>query len=199
MATIRRTLAFPFYLVAFILHLLTALFTVIAQKIAGDDFETSRQANIIAIILICGASTVALTLWAIRTLETPVQTIALTPQAPMPSWRAIKTGFLPEQVVWAKPLINLTACVFAQRALRHALEPATVGFEPCGEGGKITTIVDDDYYEASVSGVALVNGKDRAFKVALNHYPPSTSEWGFIATDIQIEKPKDIDVAACTN
>ena len=200
MVAVRGVLAFPFYLLAFILHLLTAFFTVIAQKISGDHFLSSRRANIIATTLICCVGAVALTLltlWAVRALDTPVQTIALEPQAPIPQWREVPTGFLPEQIVWAKPLVRLTACLFAQRAMRHALGQAEVGFDPCGEGGKNEITLDDDYYEATVSGLARVNGKLQPFKVALNHYPPATSEWGFIATDIQIGKAEQ--VADCSN
>lgn len=196
---IRRTLAFPFYLVSFILHLLTAFFTVVAQKISGDDFMSSRIADIIATLVICGGCAIALTLWGIRSLEAPAQPpTALALQVPILQWREIPTGFLPEQHVWARPLVRLTACIFAQRAVRHSLGPAAeVGFDPCGEGGRNEITLDDAYYEASVSGRARVNGKYQPFNVALNHYPPSTSEWGFIATDIQIGKPEQM--AACSN
>jgi hypothetical protein len=34
---IRRALAFPLYCIAFVLHLMTAMMTVISAKVAGDD------------------------------------------------------------------------------------------------------------------------------------------------------------------
>jgi hypothetical protein len=52
MASVRRALAFPFYLIAFVLHLLTAFFAILAQKIAGDESEPSRKTHIILISVV---------------------------------------------------------------------------------------------------------------------------------------------------
>lgn len=188
MKSIRNILAFPFYFVAFVLHLLCAAFTMIAQKVAGDDHGPSPVVDKIALAVFCCAVVSAAPLYV---LTRPVPTVDMTllvPQTPRPDWRGTKTEFAPDQIVWVKPLMRLTACIFAERAIRHALEPAMVEFAPCGDGGKINTTIDDDYFEAAVSGVAKVNDSDRTFRVTLDHYPPSVSEWGFIATGIEIER-----------
>jgi hypothetical protein len=63
MATVRRALAFPFYLIAFVLHLLTAFFAIIAQKIAGDESEPSRKTDIILSSVLCIAVVSTVPLW----------------------------------------------------------------------------------------------------------------------------------------
>lgn len=199
MKLIRNTLAFPFYFVAFVLHLLCAAFTIVAQKIAGDESGPSHIVDIAAIVLISFAGVTAMPIYVLTRPDpdSNAQKAQLVPQAPLAHWRSIPTGFLPEQNVWARPLVRLNACIFAERAVRNALQPAMVEFAPCGDGGKNHADLDDDYYEASVRGIATVNGKERAFTVTLNHYPPATSEWGFIATGIEIEREHPTHQIAC--
>jgi hypothetical protein len=40
MSIFRGAVAFPFYAIGMALHLLTAFFTLIAQRIAGEDHES---------------------------------------------------------------------------------------------------------------------------------------------------------------
>lgn len=43
---IRHALAFPLYCVAFALHLMTAMMTVISAKVAGDDIDVRPSDNV---------------------------------------------------------------------------------------------------------------------------------------------------------
>lgn len=200
MKHVRNSLAFPFYFIAFVLHLLCAAFTVMALKIAGEESGPSSRAEIISLMVFCCAVVSAAPLYVLTRPVPVVDMTLLVPQAPMPSWRSVPTGFLPEQEVWTRPLVRLTACIFAERVIRHELDPATIEFAPCGGDGMNAITLDDAYFEATVSGVAKVNGVDRAFQVSLNHYPPSTSEWGFITTGLTIEREDTrISCAASSN
>jgi hypothetical protein len=189
MKLIRNTLAFPFYFVAFVLHLLCAAFTVMAQKIAGDEPETLQRHEMLSVGLVCALAIAAILVWALSRPAPAVDLTRLVPQTPM-DFRGARPNFTSEQLVWAKPLIRLTACIFAERAIRHYLDPATVSFAACGDGGKIETTLDDNFIDMTVSGIAHVEKDDRPFKVILQHYPPSTDEDGFIPTDIQINTDK---------
>jgi hypothetical protein len=121
---------------------------------------------------------------AVLVVRSPEDSRRYEISAPMPQWRDVSTGFLPEHTAWVKPLVRATACIFAFRAVRYSLEPAKVGFDGCGD--KVSVTIDDNYYEVTVSGIAMVDGRPRPFTATLNHYPPSTSETGFIATGIKI-------------
>lgn len=187
MKFIRIALAFPFYCVAFAFHLLCAAFTVIAHKVAGDELgPTGRMEKVSLAVLFCAAVS-AMPVWVLSRTVPELPTYRLLPQAPMDYWRDVPPGFLPEQLVWVKPLIRLTACIFAERAVRQNLVPAKVGFEPCGDGGKVQATIAENFTDATVSGVATVDGIMRHYNVSLQHYPPSVDEWGFIATGIEIE------------
>ena len=185
MVLLRHALAFPFYLLAFVFHLLTALFTIAAQKIAGDEPGSLRRHEVLSVGTVC---LVAIAAIPVGVLSRPVPTVdetRLVPQTPM-DFRGAKANFTPDQIIWAKPLIRLTACIFAERVIRHQLDPAVVSFAPCGDGGNIKTTLDDNFIDVTISGTAHVGASERPFTVTLQHYPPSTDEDGFIATDIQI-------------
>ena len=107
------------------------------------------------------------------------------PQAAM-DYRAVKAEFTPEQLAWIKPLIRLTACIFAENAIRHKLEPMPVSFSPCG-GGAVHATLDDNLIDVVVSGIATAGAIERPFTVTLQHYPSSTDENGFITLSIQID------------
>jgi hypothetical protein len=49
-------------------------------------------------------------------------------------------------------MVRLQAGIFSERVIRHELEPATIEFAPCGDGGLNTTTMDDDYFEEAVNG-----------------------------------------------
>jgi hypothetical protein len=105
-------------------------------------------------------------------------------RAPM-DFRGAKAQFEPGQMVWVLPLIRTFGCTFAQNVVRNHLEPAVVSFDSCSSG-KIDSTLDDNLIDITVSGIAVVNGVERTFKVTLQHYPPSTSEEGFIATSVEV-------------
>jgi hypothetical protein len=197
MASVRRALAFPFYLIAFVLHLLTAFFAILAQKIAGDESEPSRKTHIILISVVCVAVVSTVPLWVVTRPVTNTM-LRLGLHAPIESWRTIKPEFTPDQLVWVKPMIRISACTFAERVIRHQVEPDTVDFEPCREGGKIQTTLTDDLMDATVTGVAMIDRQERHFIVTLQHYPPSTNEGSFIATKLQIEDGVT-QVASCAS
>jgi len=102
-------------------------------------------------------------------------------------YRGAKVSFEPGQMAWVKATIRQTACTFAEKAVRHRLEPTPVGFAPCGDGGGIQTILDDNLIDVVVSGVATVGQKiARPFTVTLQHYPPSVDEDGFVVLAIDL-------------
>jgi hypothetical protein len=179
----RNIVAFPFYLLALLFHLLTALFTAIAQKIAGDESEPSRWHEAVSLVTIA----VLTTAW-VASNPPLVDRSRLTPQQPI-DYRGTKVEFTPEQTVWVKSTIRLTACTFAEKAVRHHLEPSPVGFAPCGDGGGVQTVLDDNLIDVVVSGVATVGEKiERPFRVTLQHNPPSTDEDGFVVMAIDLDR-----------
>src|ERR1700733_7570491 len=136
MGYVRNVVAFPFYLLAMVFHLLTALFTVVAQKIAGDEPEPPRRQTASLVTIAVTAIAVA-TAW-FASNPPAVDWSRLTPQHPM-DYRGAKASFEPGQMPWVKSMIRQTACTFAEKAVRHRLEPTPVGFAPCGDGGGIQT------------------------------------------------------------
>jgi hypothetical protein len=185
MGYVRNVVALPFYLLAMVFHLLTALFTVVAQKIAGDESEPPRRqtASLVTIAVIAIA---AATAW-FASISPTVDWSRLTPQAPM-DYRGAKVSFEPGQMAWVKSIIRQTACTFAEKAVRHRLEPTPVGFAPCGDGGGIQTVLDDNLIDVVVSGVAVIGEKtERPFRVKMQHYPPSIDEDGFLILTIDLD------------
>jgi hypothetical protein len=185
MGYIRNVVAFPFYLLAMVFHLLTAFFTVVAQKIAGDEPEPPRRqtASLVTIAVIAIA---AATAW-FASNPPAVDWSRLTPQHPM-DYRGAKASFEPGQMPWVKSIVRQTACIFAENAVRHRLEPTPVGFAPCGDGGGIQTELDDNLIDVVVSGVATIGEKtERPFKVTMQHYPPSIDEDGFLILTIDLD------------
>jgi hypothetical protein len=182
----RNIVAFPFYLLAMVFHLLTALFTVIAQKIAGDESEPSRLREAVSVATIAVVAIAATTAW-FASNPPEVDWSRLTPQHPM-DYRGAKASFEPGQMPWVKSIIRQTACTFAEKAVRHRLEPTPVGFAPCGDGGGIQTVLDDNLIDVVVSGVAVIDEKtERPFRVTLQHYPPSIDEDGFLLLTIDLD------------
>jgi hypothetical protein len=185
MGYVRNVVAFPFYLLAMVLHLLTAFFTVVAQKIAGDESEPPRRqtASLVTIAVIAIA---AVTAW-FASNPPAVDWSRLTPQAPM-DFSGAKASFEPGQMAWVKSIVRQTACILAEKAVRHRLEPTPVAFAPCGDGGGIQTVLDDNLIDVVVSGVAIINEKtERPFRVTMQHYPPSIDEDGFLVLTIDLD------------
>jgi hypothetical protein len=185
MGYIRNVVAFPLYLLAMVLDLLTAFFTAVAQKIAGDEPEPPRRqtASLVTIAVIAIA---AVTAW-FASNPPAVDWSRLTPQAPM-DFRGAKASFGPGQMASVRSIIRQTACTFAEKAVRHRLEPTPVGFAPCGDGGQIQTVLGDNLIDVVVSGVAIIDDKtERPFKVTMQHYPPSMDEDGFLVLTIDLD------------
>jgi hypothetical protein len=181
----RNVVAYPFYLLAMVFHLLTALFTVVAQKIAGDEPEPPRRhtASLVTIAVIAIAATTA---WVAST-PPAVDWSRLTPQHAM-DFRGAKVSFEPKQMARVKSMVRQTACIFAEKAVRYRLEPTPVGFAPCGDGGGIQTVLNDNLIDVVVSGVTIIGEKtERPFRVTMQHYPPSVDEDGFLILTIDLD------------
>jgi hypothetical protein len=183
---VRRVLAFPFYLIAFVLHLLTALFTILAQKIAGDDIRTINRRDRWTNAVLCAVALCSIPAWFASRPERASDYTRLAPRPEMDFSGAV-VNYSEAQLPQIKSLIRLTACIYAQRAVRQWLEPATVSFAPCADGGQNTTTLADNLIDAIVSGTATVRNTQRPFTVTLQHNPPSTDDDGFITRDIQID------------
>lgn len=187
MTAARRALAFPFYLTAFILHLLTALFTIFAQKIAGDTAPPSRHEKW-AVVAVCTVALAAIPTWVASRPTPAIDYIRLAPRPPM-DFSGVAVNYPEAQLPGIKSLIRLSACIYAERALRQWLEPATaISFAPCADGGENATTLADNLIDAQVSGTAMVGNIKRPFVVALQHNPISTDDDGFITRDIKIEQ-----------
>ena len=152
-------------------------------NLAGSKTVIRRSHFLFLILLLCAIGLMMAGVVALSSIEENSKRYEIS--APMPQWRDVPTGFLPEQMAWVKPLLKASACIFAFRAIRQHLEPAKVGFHGCGD--QINVTFDENYYEVTVSGIATVDGKPRPFKAHLNHYPPSTNDWAFVVTDIQVD------------
>jgi hypothetical protein len=123
---------------------------------------------------------------AVLVLRSPENTKRYEISAPK-DYSGVPIGFLPEQMIWAKPLIKMLGCMVAQNAVRHRLRPASVGFEPCSGNGAIQATLNDNLIDMTVSGIAKVNGTDMLFSVVLQHYPPSTNTDDFFVMSIEIK------------
>lgn len=96
-------------------------------------------------------------------------------------------GFSPEQMKIALPAIQINGCLFAEAAVRHALRPASVGFQSCGDLTSFNISINDDLTEMSVSGIADVGPQRRPFTVVMQHYPSSLGIDGIVVSAIRIE------------
>jgi hypothetical protein len=109
---------------------------------------------------------------------TPVPRIDLT---------GVVHGFSPEELKIAIPAIRLNGCLLAEAAVRHALRPASVGFQSCGDPGNFNMSISDDLKEISVSGIADVGPQRKPFTVVMQHYPSSLGIEGLVINAIRIE------------
>jgi hypothetical protein len=96
-------------------------------------------------------------------------------------------GFSPEQLKIALPTIRLNGCLFAEAAVRHALRPASVGFQSCGDPTSIDISISDDLKEITVSGIADVGSQRKPFTVVMQHNPSSLGLEGILVSAIRIE------------
>jgi hypothetical protein len=196
MGRIRRVLAFPLYFLAFVFHLLTALFTVSAQKIAGDESGPLHRSETISLVAIAVIVIAAVPAW-VSANPPAVDEYLLTAHAPI-GFR-IDPSFAPEQMASSIPLIRIWACILSQNAVRHALQPAPVEFAPCNNNDRIIqTTLAENLIDMTVSGVATVGKARRNFTVTLQHNPPTVNGQGFNITAIQIDS-SGISVPDVTN
>jgi hypothetical protein len=196
MVLVRRALAFPFYLLAFVLHLLTALLTILAQKIAGEDPRALKRSDRWIIAVSCAVALSAIPAWVASRPGPVTDLTRLAPRPPIDFSKAV-VNYSPETLAQVKPLIRLTACIYAERAIKQWLDPEGIGFEPCGDGGRNTTKLDNNLIDVTVSGTATVGTTKRPFVVTLQHNPISTDEDGFVTTDIQIDGAEAKGQLAC--
>jgi hypothetical protein len=105
---------------------------------------------------------------------------ALVPRAPV-SFDARPAAFSDAQKVWVLPMIRTLACARAELAVRYALRPHRVGFQPCigVDTSAIHVDMTDDTTDVSVSGFADMDGVAVPFSAALQHNPVSVSDDGF--------------------
>ncbi len=183
MGSIKRALAFPFYLLTLVFHLPTVR-SIAIKKITGNESEASQQAVRLAIVTVLAIVAVP----GLVATRLPARDWSrFNTQTPM-DYRGAIAGFTADEMVRVKQLIRITACVFAENAVRHRLEPMQVSFAACGDGGDVHTTIDDNLIDIVVSGVATIGEIGRPFRVTLQHYPPSTDEAGFLATAIDVDQ-----------
>jgi hypothetical protein len=110
----RNVVAYPFYLLA-IFFICRRLFTAIAQQIAGDESEPSRRQRSCFGRDRRGARAIAaMTAW-VASDQLSTNWSRMVPQQPM-DLRGAKAEFTPDQTVWVKAMIRLSACTFAGQA-----------------------------------------------------------------------------------
>jgi hypothetical protein len=93
---------------------------------------------------------------------------------------AAQDKFLPEQLVWAVPLVRTIGCIVAERAVRDRSNPRMVCFDSCANEDKFQTSMSDNLKALSVSGTAYAESHKIPFTVELWHnYETDMSESGF--------------------
>ncbi|MDE5451341.1 hypothetical protein GWE18_00425 [Bradyrhizobium sp. CSA112] len=106
----------------------------------------------------------------------------LEPSGPM---RYEKVEFSKAKLAAMIPAIKLTACLFAEKAVRHHVRPTPVMLPSCG-GKDFRVDISDDLINIAVSGIATIDKVDRPFTVTLLHNPVSVTEDGLIVTEILV-------------
>jgi hypothetical protein len=107
--------------------------------------------------------------------------------APRFDFTGLVHGFSPAELKIALPTIRLNSCLLAEAAVRHALRPALVGFQSCGDLANFNLSISNDLTEVSVSGIADVGPQRKPFTVVMQHYPSSLGIEGLIINAIRIE------------
>ena len=103
----------------------------------------------------------------------------------------INHQFTPAQLHIAIHAVRINGCLVAEKAVRHAMRPAKVGFDPCldpDDGLRVT--LSDDIKEMTVSGIAHVGREERPFTVVMQHHPWDMSEGSFIVNTITVQPPR---------
>jgi len=184
MIAARRMFAGPFYLLAFIFHLLTAFFTFAAQYISGDDFKERGKSIpliLVAIFAVCAVAVSAM-------LAKPKQILSadrFVIHSPS-DFRGVKVGYNAEEMKRARDLIRVTACTFTEEAIRYSLRPARVSFRSCSSEADFLITISEDLIDVSVAGLTKINGATDRFNVTLQHYPSSVDVEGFQMTAVEL-------------
>lgn len=193
----RQILAFPFYFVAFFLHLLTAFFSVIAQKIAGDGTvppagdrqltSDMRDMIISAMVAIAVLGGIFGILLLPTQLVPPRETsdARLEPVKPMKNEEFTKADFTSDRLKFVLPNLRLIACIYSEKALRHYIGPVFITLPSCGSHD-FQVAISDNLIDITVSGLATIDNTSHPFAVTMQHNPPSVSEDGLIITSIEV-------------
>lgn len=173
----RELLASPVYFLAFCFHLLCAGFTRVADWIAGEG----RFKMLVTAVLILGWT--AFIGFAATRSDPNQPDIYPSPRA---AHFNVAHGFSAEVIEIALPAIRNNACITAQNAVRTALKPKRVGFEPCTAASTYVIAISEDLQDITVSGIADIEKVIKSFMVKLQHYPPAIWAGGFLVLDVQV-------------
>ncbi|MEH2526090.1 MULTISPECIES: hypothetical protein [unclassified Bradyrhizobium] len=180
---LRRAVAFPVYLLAFACHLLCMFFTWLAQYISGDDFvHRSPWPPLGFLVAVATALLVAFVARGMSVrddsqfeLVAPVGELQKAP------------NYTEQELARVMPHIEMTACIFAQLALRHSLRPRNVAFLPCSNDAKFKVKFREDLGVATVAGQLEIDGASRGFTAVLNHHPAATEIDGYRAVRLDVD------------
>jgi hypothetical protein len=154
----------------------------LADWISGERSPRHHKCVVVAVFAVAGLGG-----WA--ALHSKVAD-EITPARLMPTPRldftGVVHGFSPAELKIALPTIRLNSCLLAEAAVRHALRPAFVGFQSCGDLANFNLSISDDLTEISVSGIADVGPQRKPFTVVMQHQPSSLGIEGLIINAIRI-------------
>jgi hypothetical protein len=156
----------------------------LADWIFGERSPEHRKHVVVAVFAAAGLGG-----WAAALRSNVVEEIAPARLMPAPrlDFTGLVHGFSPEQLKIALPTIRLNGCLFAEAAVRHALRPASVGFQPCSDPANFNISISNDLKEITVSGIADAGPQHKPFTVVMQHYPSSLTIEGLVINAIRIE------------
>jgi hypothetical protein len=154
----------------------------LADGISGERWPRHHKYVVVAVFAVAGLGG-----WAALRSNVAEE---ITPAQLMPTPRRDFTGsvhgFSPAELKIALPMIRLNSCLLAEAAVRHALRPASVGFQSCGDLANFDLSISDDLTEISVSSIADVGPQRTPFTVVMQHQPSSLGIEGLIINEIRI-------------
>ena len=165
------------------LQMIRGLPAWLADWISGARSRRHRKYVVVAVFAAAGLGG-----WAARhsNVAEEISPARLMP-APRLDFTGLVHGFSPAELKIALPTIRLNSCLFAEAAVRHALRPAFVGFQSCGDLANFNLSISDDLKEISISGIADVGPQRKPFTVVMQHHPSSLGIEGLVINAIRIE------------
>lgn len=183
MILVRRTLASPLYLLAFMFHLLCAFFTWAAQYISGDDFKERDMRLPIIVIAMLSAGVIIV---KSPPHDHPLSDDRLKIVGHPTEYGEVKLPYTEAEMTRVLPYLKLTACIFAQEAVRYSLRPDSVSFVACPHTSDFNIVFSQDLTDVTVSGLATVDGLEKPFTATLQHYPTATEIDGYQTIAIKV-------------